>query len=419
MINNETKDAILKDISRSKEFQDADIYMGLLQYLLQMAQKSKIPKEKDIARDVLQKGDSFDPLIDTSVRVYMYRLRKRLENYYQNEGKSSKIQLVIPKGEYFIEFRPKLPSLKTKNIFLNSPLIIVTILWILSLATMAYLWSTNRALRSSVQTIHENDEIWGSFIGNGLPTLLVFGDHFFFASRENNDPATEMHLRYHKVNSMKELQDFIAAQNNDKNIKYFKDSDYFLDRYCSWSLMHILPIFYSYKKDVTLKIASELRWNDFNNYNILFVGSFKTLGILDSVFGNLNITYELFPLPNKIIIKDSLQTRPEVLYTFMSKSEPFFQREYSYLAKIPGPNHNVILMMIGFNYIGVENAVKLVTQADLLSQCKQDIKKELGELPPYFEILYQVQGFEKTTMYSNFIKSYRIPNDYNISQSRP
>ncbi len=410
-----TTHAELENISKSKEFHNAEKYIDLLKFLLDMTEKGIIPKEKDIARAALQKGADFDPLIDTSVRVYMYRLRKKLEDYYKNEGRKSKIQLVIPKGEYHLEFHDASLPAKQGSRYLNLPFIIITALFLLALMTSIYLWNSMHAARESSAGISASDEIWGPLLNNNRLTLLVFGDHFFYASRENDDYTTDKHIRYHKINSLLDLQHYIAQQ-KEPNIKYYKDPEYFLDRYCTWSLLDILPIFHAHQKKLELKLASELTWNDFNNYNILFVGSFKTLGILESVFSNLHITYELFPLPNKIIIRDSLNRNAQIFNTSLSKTEPYFQREYSFIAKIPGPNNNNILMMVGFNYIGVENAVKLITQPSMLSKLKQDINAELNAMPRYFEIVYEVQGFAKTSMYSNYIRCYPIPDTYSISR---
>ena len=415
MIDPKTRDSLLNQLALSKEFQHADKYLELLHYLLAMAQKGHRPKERDIARDVLQKERDFDPLVDTSVRVYMYRLRKKLENYYQNEGLGSDLQLAIPKGEYFIELKHAEVLEKQRNPHFNLKLAICAVVIVLLLTTIFYLWDSNQAFKASLRTIPASDEIWGPFLRNGVPTLLVLGDHFFYASRENDDYATDKHIRFHAINSIQEMQAHVS-KNKDPNIKYFKDAELFLDRYCAWSLLDILPIFYGYQQKITLKLASELTWDDFHNYNILFVGSFKTLGILESVFANLHISYELLPLPNKIIIKDSLMNPSRTVQTFISRTQPFFQREYSFVAKLPGPNNNQLLLLIGFNYIGVENAVRLVTHPELLSDCKRDIRKSLNQLPPYFEVLYEVQGFEKTRMYSNFLTCFRIPSDFSISQ---
>lgn len=416
MIETDVRKSLIDRITKSKEFHNATKYIDLLNYLVDMSAQKIIPDQKEISQHVFQKGDDFDPFIDTSVRVYIYRLRKKLENYYLNEGKFEKILLVIPKGEYYIEFIEK-SSIHIKSIpkYIKSAIILLSLLLILSIATIIFLWKQYHSFQNSCTILSKNDEIWGPFLNTNRPILLVLGDHFFFVSRENDDYETVKFIRYHKVNSLNDFEQF-CAQNKNPNIVFYKTVDYFLDRYCTWSLLDILPIFYGHQKNVILKIASEVTWNDFQNYHIIFVGSFKTLGIMESLFPNLKIHFELFPLPNKIIVSDTLNNISGTYNIVQSKIPPLFQREYSYIAKIPGPNKNTILLLCGFNYIGVENAVKLVTDPGSLSKCKNNLIKTFNILPTHFEMLYQVEGFARTSMYTNFLHSFIITEDYKITK---
>ncbi|MBD3375770.1 hypothetical protein GF406_12105 [candidate division KSB1 bacterium] len=175
------------------------------------------------------------------------------------------------------------------------------------------------------------------------------------------------------------------------------------------------PIFYGVRKNFEIKMASRVVWDDFRNYNIIFVGSFKTLGNFSTLFDNLHIRYELFPLPNKIIITDSLSNSMEIFNTLMSKQPPLYHREYSMIAKMPGPNNNVILILCGFNYIGVEMALKTVAIPERLKECEANLIKEFDSIPSFFEMVYQVEGFPKNSMYCNFLAAFEISENYSIS----
>ena len=62
-------------------------------------------KEHTIAQEVFHKDETFDPKINSVVRVEAGRLRSRLRGYYRNEGKEDSIHLEIPKGSYQPRFR--------------------------------------------------------------------------------------------------------------------------------------------------------------------------------------------------------------------------------------------------------------------------------------------------------------------------
>ena len=58
-------------------------YSALLEYLIQCSLEGKIPKEIELAVDVLNRGEDFDVSADSRVRVYVHQLRKKLDSYYQ------------------------------------------------------------------------------------------------------------------------------------------------------------------------------------------------------------------------------------------------------------------------------------------------------------------------------------------------
>ena len=61
--------------------------------------------EYNIGVEVFGKAESFDPRIDSSVRVEAHRLRTKLKEYYQTEGRNDSIEIMIPKRGYVPIFR--------------------------------------------------------------------------------------------------------------------------------------------------------------------------------------------------------------------------------------------------------------------------------------------------------------------------
>ena len=63
-------------------------------------------KEYNIAVDVLERPESFDPNEDAIARVEIHRLRKKLREYYDAEGAGHPLRIVIPSGRYVPMFVP-------------------------------------------------------------------------------------------------------------------------------------------------------------------------------------------------------------------------------------------------------------------------------------------------------------------------
>ena len=56
-----------------------------------------------IGVDVFDRGSDFDPNLDAIVRVEAARLRNKLREYYENDGRADKVMIELPKGSYGVE----------------------------------------------------------------------------------------------------------------------------------------------------------------------------------------------------------------------------------------------------------------------------------------------------------------------------
>src|SRR4030067_1282563 len=104
MIAAEEKQTILDKILKSDLFASSQVYQDLLRFLVQSSISNTAPKEFTIATEILHKDTNFDPSQDTIVRVYIYNLRKKLEQYYGHQGKNEQVRIELPKGHYHVQF---------------------------------------------------------------------------------------------------------------------------------------------------------------------------------------------------------------------------------------------------------------------------------------------------------------------------
>jgi TolB-like protein len=63
-----------------------------------------------IAVEVFDRDTSFDPAIDAIVRVEAARLRAKLREYYDAEGRDDPVRLVLPKGRYAVQLENRQPA---------------------------------------------------------------------------------------------------------------------------------------------------------------------------------------------------------------------------------------------------------------------------------------------------------------------
>lgn len=73
-------------------------------------------KEYQIATEVFGRQDSFDPQLDSMVRVQAGRLRAKLAEYYSGEAAAEDPVIVdLPKGTYVLAFHPRVPGAKNHS----------------------------------------------------------------------------------------------------------------------------------------------------------------------------------------------------------------------------------------------------------------------------------------------------------------
>lgn len=97
----------------------------LLQYICEkyFSGDTRDVKEYSIAVDIFRRPTSFDPATDSIVRVEIYRLRKKLREFYDGEGMGQELEIVIATGQYLPQFipRPTSPSMPELPSMLELP----------------------------------------------------------------------------------------------------------------------------------------------------------------------------------------------------------------------------------------------------------------------------------------------------------
>ena len=97
----------LEKILASEAFARADRMSRFLRFVVQETLKGKGAQLKEylIGVEVFDRESSYDPRIDPVVRGEARRLRTKLMEYYENEGKDDRIRIHLPKGSYAVVFQ--------------------------------------------------------------------------------------------------------------------------------------------------------------------------------------------------------------------------------------------------------------------------------------------------------------------------
>lgn len=94
----------LHGIFESRVFEKSPALRRLLLYLWD--HRSEEVNEYAIATEALERRTDFDPRSDSAVRVQVARLRQKLKEYYDEEGKAEPSRITIPLGSYNLQLHP-------------------------------------------------------------------------------------------------------------------------------------------------------------------------------------------------------------------------------------------------------------------------------------------------------------------------
>jgi hypothetical protein len=387
MIDAKTKHKILDRILDSHDFRKAQKYQDLLRFLLEMTLKGEDIKESTIAFEVFSKESAFDPAVDSTVRAYVSNIRKKLEHYYLTEGHDEEIQLVLPKGEYKVEFievekSKVIPQQTVKQLpyFILAPVILVLLFLVVFLGVDKF--SSDGGKKNFIA---EDDPIWRDIFHSNKRTLIVLGDYYFFSMPL--DSGRHSYIRDVKINSDNELENFL-----EENLRYkgriSKTYHTYLDEHLPWSLSYILPSFVYHNKDRELKLASEVQLEDLQRYDIIYIGPYKCLNVLKTVIRNLNFKYTL-GYDSQLDFFDQSANKL-FSYRWVSNPETQARNDYALVVKVSGGNNNTLLFFLSENDFGNISTVKHFSDPVYLQEIQNKITSN------NFEALFEVKGIVRT-----------------------
>lgn len=108
----EEKSEALEHVLTSRTFQKSDLLKQFLNYVChkEMAGEGGEITEFCIATEALGRPQDFSPDEDSSVRSRAHALRKKLDDYYREEGQHTRLRIRLPKGSYVPEFAASVPE---------------------------------------------------------------------------------------------------------------------------------------------------------------------------------------------------------------------------------------------------------------------------------------------------------------------
>ena len=352
----------------------------LFDYLAARGPEAESASQADISVAVF--GEAQNDADDATVRVYVHRLRKKIDDYYsRHDPAPDGMRLEIPSGVYGL--RPNRPVQKTDTAAPPGPAGFPRRFALLAVLALAVLCAAAFGLGRSFERPGAASAVWKPFIKSERPVLFVLGDYYLFGEIDPLIPEEGRLIRDFRVNSPEDLLRLQEAEPE----RYAAAEDFglnYLPFSSSYALSSIAPLLEGNGKSATVIAASELRPDMLSRFDIVYVGLLSGLGPLEQqVFAGSG--FRLGETYDELIDRKSRQ----IYATDEARriAAPVFYRDYAYLARFTAPGGAQMIVVASERETGLRALGPIVANAELPEKVS-DVAE--GDAP--FEALWQVTG---------------------------
>jgi hypothetical protein len=364
------RDAALNEVERivqSPVLHSSESLCKLLRYLVQKTlEQPGIPlKEHQIATEVFGRSESFDPRLDSTVRVQTGRLRSKLAEFYAAEGASDDVIIEIPKGSYLVTVNRREPPERREEPagrvepvaaaaepirpasseawWRNLSYLLAGVL-VLTLGALAYfvIRSEPAAPRSGAGALPAPlRAFWSPYLQHSEDPLVVFSNAAFVGRPETGlrylNPATD---------SLAKVQDHYTGVGEVLAVHE-------LDR-----------VFFDLARPLQVKRGQLLSLDDLKNNDVIFVGSPSENLVLTEIPGTTEFVFRRAlsgPRKGDLAIFNT-RPRPGEQEAYFAPAEPPVTDDYAIIALRNGLNASRWeLILAGTTTLGTQAAVEYVT----------------------------------------------------------
>ncbi|HJQ70734.1 MAG TPA: hypothetical protein VKA70_17295 [Blastocatellia bacterium] len=423
----EEKQEQLNKILRSRVFQGSGIVMTLLEYLVRHSFENPEAqvKEYTIAIDVFGRGSEFNPNTNSIVRVQARRLRVKLQEYYENEGKSDRVLIELPKGHYRVTYsyvEPKEESdeaeqsqpdsvtlqpaaqpetarepRKDKVDFTKAALLVMVIILSAAVILLAlpYAGSNKQAQTATVSGVGADYElVWSPFLKTNDKTLLVLSNPAVYRFLNNSDAEVaaknSLQITPEHAQMLAEVLNDTLVMRQGRAPRLVLTTTTYTGIGEAIGLYHLTDLFRSQGKEVTLKQSRTVSAEDLKNRNVILLGSVWVNDWVEKLPVKEDFTYTVnASIENKApLAGEEREYKPR--YNSQTGTA---EVDYAIITVKPGVTKEHRLMILsGLLSEGTQAAAECVTRKDCLYELDRRLEQASDEdgPPKYYQALLKV-----------------------------
>lgn len=375
-------DAEIARVRQSGALGESGRLLELFDFLAARGPDTPSVSQAEIAETVFGQTDT--GVDDATVRVYIHRLRKRLEDFYAAEGeRSGAARLTLPPGTYALRLTEDGPPVALADAPPPQRVRRLGSLAWLALAVLilagAFFLGRTSAERDKAPPANA---FWQPFLDSPRPKLIVVGDYYMFGEIDPLAPERGRLIRDFRVNStadlelMQDLEPERYGGAEDVSLNYLPFS-------VSYGLDEIVPILSRGGRQVSILAASELQPDMLNYFDVVYVGLFSGMHLLEDV-NFMNSGFDIGESYDELYDKKSEKTFTSE--EARSRASPVYYRDYGYVSRFRSPGGALVAIVAGARDTGLRGIAPIAAAPKLPSAVAPAARR--GD----FEAVYEITG---------------------------
>jgi hypothetical protein len=381
----------------------------LFDFLLECSLANKAPKEIEVAMDAFGKGAEFDVSQDAMVRVYVHKLRRKLEEFYAGPGAGEPTHLSIPKGEYrFVVEAPHAParqstaSVPTGGVAADpTPSAQASRsrrrTWLIVALAVSLLINAAVLLTAYMRPAEPRDEltqvrsssIWAPILSDDRTIFVVVGDYYIFGETDDSMEVRRL-VREFEINSAQDLDNYLKMHPEEAD-RYLDLELAYLPTAAAYALRDLMPVLTSANRRVRVVTMSQLNPAVMKSADIIYVGYLSGLGRLG------NMVFRSSRLQFGESYDEVIDRKTNKRYVSQAGA-PYHGvtaqiRDYGYFAAFAGPEGNHFVVIAGTRDVAAMHMAETLTNPRTL-----DTLLASAKATPEFEALYEVYGMDRLNL---------------------
>jgi hypothetical protein len=372
--------------------------------------------EQEIGREVFGRGESYDTSQDNIVRVSATELRKRLDAYFNSEGRDEPIVFEIPRGSYAPAFRARAvaqpqpaPAVKmppapqapaaTALPLRSIPVIAVSAVALVLAAACLFLLQQNQSLKDRLHPWRAqpaSTAFWSNFFNSQQQTDIVLADTSFMLIEDLTKRSYSLndYLSPNYFSQISEARDGIDPKLLASIA--MRNSGSFGDFRVAQRILTLDPG----ASNIVLAHARDYASDAIRRDNVILIGSRWSNPWVDLFTDQLNFAVHFDPALGQIVVTN-LRPKPGEQAVYAPPADPDASLGYSVIAFLPNPSKTASALIIeGTNSEATDAAGDFVTSGDSMESF---LEKLPGRKFTYFELLLRTNRVAGTPLKAEMV----------------